>query len=134
MSEFVGKRWAFPMGVDANGRIALAGGHEGIEQAMSLVLLTYPGERPMRPDFGCRLKDFVFSSIDGEMITELTMEVRQSLLRWEPRIDVMDVVVRPDPRQHTLVHIDVEYRVKETNDHRNLVFPFYTIPDDGSDY
>ncbi|WP_434447162.1 GPW/gp25 family protein [Lentzea sp. E54] len=131
---FIGKRWAFPMGVDVNGRIALVGGEQSVEQAMALVLQTYPGERPMRPDFGCRLRDFVFSNVDGEMVTALTAEVRQSLLRWEPRVDVVDVLVRPDRYRQTLVYIDVEYVVKESNDHRNLVFPFYTIPDDGTDY
>jgi hypothetical protein len=56
------------------------------------------------------------------------------LQRWEPRVDVIKVIATPDVDSHELVFIDIQYAVKGTNDRRNLVFPYYTIPDDGSDY
>ena len=102
---------------------------------MQIILLTYPGERPMRPAFGCRLRDFVFRSADHSTAAELALEVRNALLRWEPRVDVYDVL-RATPTSSTpnRLNVEVVYVVKHTNDRRNLVFPFYTIPDDGSDY
>jgi phage baseplate assembly protein W len=133
-ADFIGAGWAFPTGVDATGGIALASGDAELVQAMRLILATYPGERPMRPDFGCRLRDFVFRGGTPDTVAELTDEVRRSLLRWEPRVDVERIDVQPDPHDPSLLYIDIRYAVKDTNDRRNLVFPFYTIPDDGSDY
>ena len=132
--DFVGAGWAFPMGVDARGGIALARRDQELEQAMRLILATYPGERPMRPDFGSRVRDYVFRSATIETAAELSDEVHKALLRWEPRIVVESVDVSVDPAERNRLYIDVNYIVKGTNDRRNLVFPFYTIPDDGSDY
>ncbi|KAA2258894.1 GPW/gp25 family protein [Solihabitans fulvus] len=132
--DFVGAGWSFPTGVNPNGGIALVRGDNELVQAMRLILSTYPGERPMRPQFGCRLRDFVFRPADEETAAELAHEVRESLLRWEPRVDVRGVRVSPDGADRTLLYIDIQYTPKDTNDRRNLVFPFYTIPEDGSDY
>jgi len=132
--DFVGAGWAFPMGVDARGGIALARRDQELEQAMRLILATYPGERPMRPDFGSRVRDYVFRSATIETAAELSDEVHKALLRWEPRVVVESVDVSIDPAERNRLYIDVNYIVKGTNDRRNLVFPFYTIPDDGSDY
>jgi phage baseplate assembly protein W len=132
--EFVGSGWAFPLRVNASGGVALVQRERELEEAMQLILMTYPGERPMRPEFGSRLRDFVFRGISDETMAEIALEVRNALLRWEPRVDVVDVVVTPDPDDRSLVYIDISYRPKNVNDRRNLVFPFYAIPDDGSDY
>jgi phage baseplate assembly protein W len=132
--DFVGSGWAFPPAVDEQGRIALVSGHRELEQAMQIILMTYPGERPMRPAFGCRLRDFVFRPADTSTAAELSFEVRNSLTRWEPRVDVHHVHVVPDPLTPNRLQVEVVYAVKQTNDIRNLVFPFYTIPDDGSEY
>jgi phage baseplate assembly protein W len=134
MSDFIGAGWAFPLGVNANGGIALVRGDTELVQAMQLILSTYPGERPMRPEFGCRLRDFVFRGGTDDTVAELSHEVRRSLLRWEPRVNVEAVNVIPDNADRGLLYIDIQYTQKDTNDRRNLVFPFYTIPDDGSDY
>ncbi len=132
--DFVGAGWAFPLGVDARGGIALARRDSELEQAMRLILSTYPGERPMRPGFGSRARDFVFRSATIETAAELSYEVQHALTRWEPRVDVDLVNVTVDAEERNKFYIDIGYRVKGTNDKRNLVFPFYTIPDDGSDY
>lgn len=132
--DFVGAGWAFPLGVDARGGILLARRENELEQAMRLILATYPGERPMRPEFGSRLRDFVFRSATVDTAAELSQEVQNALLRWEPRVDVKSVNVLVDQDDRSRLYIDISYAVKLTNDWRNLVFPFYTIPDDGSDY
>jgi phage baseplate assembly protein W len=133
-ADFVGSGWAFPLRCTASGGIALVSRERELEEAMRIILLTYPGERPMRPEFGSRVRDFVFRSVDESMAAELSHEVQNSLLRWEPRVDIVGVTTTPDPDAANIVYIDIQYAVKGTNDRRNLVFPFYTIPDDGSDY
>ncbi|MFL6142409.1 MAG: GPW/gp25 family protein [Labedaea sp.] len=132
--DFIGAGWAFPLGVGAQGGIALVRREVELEQAMRLILSTYPGERPMRPEFGSRIRDFVFRPVNIETIAELSQEVRNALLRWEPRVNIEGVYVIPDPHDEGALYIDIQYVVKDTNDRRNLVFPFYTIPEDGSDY
>jgi phage baseplate assembly protein W len=126
--EFIGRGWAFPLRTDATGGIALVSRQREIEEAIRLILGTSPGERPMRPEFGCRIHDYVFASADGATANAITAEVRRALKRWEPRIDVHDVVVSFDVRDSTVLYIDIRYAIRRTNDRRNLVFPFYVIP------
>jgi len=82
----------------------------------------------MRPEFGCGVHDLVFAAVDATFAGQAAYEVRASLLRWEPRIEVTDVTVVLDPVRTGVVLIGVEYTLRTTNDRRNLVFPFYTIP------
>ena len=131
---FVGAGWAFPPRVNGSGGIALVRHERELEEAMRVILLTYPGERPMRPEFGSRLRDFVFRETTPSMYAALAHEVRSALGRWEPRVDVKDVRVIADDSDRSVVYLDIQYQTKDTNDPRNLVFPFYTIPEDGSDY
>ncbi len=133
-ADFVGAGWAFPIRLDQNGGIALVRRERELEEAMHIILSTYPGERPMRPEFGCKLRDYVFQSIDASMMSRLGHEVESALIRWEPRVDVAEVRISRDADRQNALEIDIAYAVKRTNDRRNLVFPFYTIPDDGSEY
>jgi phage baseplate assembly protein W len=125
---FIGRGWAFPVRTDATGGIALVSKEQEIEEAIRLILGTAPGERPMRPEFGCRIHHYVFASADATTAGFLEAEVKRSLLRWEPRIEVMDVDVGFDTQRAGTVYIDITYRIRSSNDPRNLVFPFYTIP------
>jgi phage baseplate assembly protein W len=88
----------------------------------------------MRPMFGSKMRDFVFRSADTSTSAELSLEVRTAVTQWEPRVDVHAVYVTPDQFERNRLNVEVVYVVKRTNDRRNLVFPFYTIPEDGSDY
>jgi phage baseplate assembly protein W len=126
--EFIGSGWAFPLRTDLTGAIALVSHDREIEESIRLILGTAFGERPMRPDYGCEIHEYVFSSINSDMVSRISVAVRESLIRWEPRIAVKDVIVTIDPKDQTIVYIDVRYAIGDTNDPRNLVFPFYTIP------
>jgi phage baseplate assembly protein W len=127
--EFVGAGWAFfPMRTDVTGRIVLVGHTQEIEESIRLILSTAPGERPMRPDFGCAIHDFVFAPADAATAGQIAFEVRAALDRWEPRIDVLEVRVEFDTGDVGTLHIQIGYRIRGTNDPRNLVFPFYVIP------
>ena len=126
--EFIGRGWAFPLRTDTTGGIALVSREREIEEAIRLVLGTSPGERPMRPEFGCRIHEYVFASADGTTASAIAAEVRRALRRWEPRIEVEDVAVTFDTRNPSVMYIDIRYSIMRTNDRRNLVFPFYLIP------
>jgi len=126
--QFIGSGWAFPLRADASGSVALASGQREIEQAIRLVLATAPGERPMRPEFGCAIHDLVFAPVNEATAGRIRYEVRRSLDRWEPRIEVAEVNVLEDNDDDGVVLIDVKYSTRGTNSPRNLVFPFYTIP------
>ena len=129
-ADFVGQGWSWPAGVGHRGGIALVSGDTELGQAIRLILGTALGERPMRPEFGCGIHDLVFDPSDSTLAGLVAHEVRASLLRWEPRVDVEDVQVTFDPDRPGRALIDVSYAVRSTNDRRNLVVPFYSIPEE----
>jgi uncharacterized protein len=126
--EFVGNGIAFPMQTNAIGGVALVTREREIQEAIRLILGTSPGERPMRPEFGCRIADHVFAPANATTAGQLSYDVRAALDQWEPRIDVDDVTVSFDATDSGVLYIDITYRIRGTNDPRNLVFPFYVIP------
>jgi phage baseplate assembly protein W len=128
-SQFVGQGIGFPMRTSATGGVALVTREREIEEAIRLVLGTAPGERPMRPEFGSRIHEHVFGPANASTAGQLAYEVRASLERWEPRVDVDDVEISFDAVDSGVLYIDVRYRLRGTNDPRNLVFPFYVIGD-----
>jgi len=127
-AEFVGTGIAFPVRTDATGSVALVSDHVEIREAIRLILGTAFGERPMRPEFGCGIHDLVFAPSDARTAGRAAYEVRAALERWEPRIAVDDVDVSFDDASAGVMHISVTYAVRGTNDPRNLVFPFYSLP------
>lgn len=125
--QFVGAGWSFPLRIGPTGGIALVSGEREIEEAIRLVLSTAPGERPMRPEFGCAIHDLVFAPVDEQTAGRIQHEVYATLDRWEPRIKVTDVEVTAG-EDRSVLYIDVRYRTRGTNNPRSLVFPFYVIP------
>lgn len=127
-ADFVGRGIAWPLMVDSTGSIATSAGEDGIASAMRMILMTAPGERLMRPQFGCKIWNLLFEPINANTMGLMAEAVREAMSRWEPRVIVDDVRVEPDPGSIGKVVILIDYRNKTTNDHRNLVFPFYVIP------
>ena len=128
MTDLLGSGLAFPLQVDRLGGIALASGEQDIDQAIELILSTAPGERPMRPEFGCGVHDFVFDTIDAGTVARMETEIRSALDRWEPRIEVADVEFDLAGVDRGALLIHIAYRLRATNHMRNLVYPFYVIP------
>jgi phage baseplate assembly protein W len=124
----MGRGIAFPMRIDHTGSIAMVSGAEDVDRSIVMVLSTAKGERLMRPQFGCTIWDQLFDPINANTLGRMAQGVRDSLSQWEPRVDVEEVVVDADPHTDGRVLIDITYRVKTTNDRRNLVYPFYVIP------
>ena len=127
--DFIGAGWSYPLGTDATGAVALVTREREIEQAIRLILGTACGERPMRPEFGCRIHDHVFGPASSATAGQIAYDVRQALERWEPRIEVNEVEVSFDAIESGTLYIDVGYEIRGLNDPRNLVFPFYVIPE-----
>jgi phage baseplate assembly protein W len=130
MSELLGSGIAFPLGVDQRGGLALARDELDVEQAIWLVLSTAPGERPMRPEFGCGVHDHVFDRIDGETVGQVEREIRVALDRWEPRVSVESIEFDFADADRGQLTVGLTYRLRATNDVRNLVYPFYVIPEE----
>lgn len=128
--SFVGRGFSWPLSVDHTGAIKLTDGVPDLDRSIRIVLMTAPGERLMRPQFGCRIWEMLFEPVTANLLGLISQAVRDALAQWEPRIVVDDVHAEPDPQQGSLVHIGIDYRVRSTNDRRNLVYPFYVIPHD----
>jgi phage baseplate assembly protein W len=128
LSDILGSGLAFPLSVDHRGGIALARGEEDVEQAIAVILGTAPGERPMRPEFGCEIHQLVFDTVDAEMIGRVETAIRVALDRWEPRIEVTSIDFDLSETAEGRLEIDIGYRVRATSREHNLVYPFYVIP------
>jgi uncharacterized protein len=126
--DFTGRGWAFPVRVAPRGGIALAAGSEELDGALRMIIATAPGERVMRPEFGCAIWDEVFSGADANSLGAMAQAVSDAVGQWEPRVELEEVTATPDPEDPACVRIEIRYAIKATNDRRNLVFPFYTIP------
>jgi phage baseplate assembly protein W len=132
-TSFLGQGIAFPMRVDHTGSIALSTGAQDIDGSIIMVLSTAKGERLMRPQFGCTIWDQLFDPVNANTLGRMAQGVRDALSQWEPRIEVEEVEVTADPERQERVLIGITYRVKTTNDRRNLVYPFYVIPREGEE-
>lgn len=124
--EFIGQGLAFPLQVNPRGAIALASGERDIEQAIRIILGTMPGERVMRPEFGCRIHELVFAPNNAATEGLAVLYVTTALERWEPRIEVMGVDVAGDAlTQDGALLLEIHYRVRDTYNERSIVYPFY---------
>ncbi|NUN00608.1 MAG: GPW/gp25 family protein [Bryobacteraceae bacterium] len=122
---FLGAGLAFPPQADVHGNLATVAYEEDIRQAIRVILGTNPGERVMRPDFGAGLRQFVFEPAGAAIVHRVETRVREALIDFEPRIDVVELRVTVDsPLRRTLL-IHITYRVRATNTLANLVYPFY---------
>jgi len=129
-ADIIGRGWAFPPRLDHRGRLATVGSVEEIEQAIRIIITTVPGQRVMRPEFGCRLHELVFAPNDAQTAGLAERYVREALGRWEPRIDLEDVTAGPDPDFPGRLLVTCRYTIRATHNRRSLVYPFYLIPEE----
>jgi phage baseplate assembly protein W len=132
-NSLIGKGWSFPPRPDGRGGIALSGDMTEIEQAINIILGTGLGERVMRPDFGCKIHDLAFAPINAHTLGLVQRYVEDAIGWWEPRVELMAVEVETDASMRAVgkLLIHIRYRVKGTEDERSLVYPFYTIGEEG---
>jgi uncharacterized protein len=130
MKEIIGQGWTFPPKIDPQGRISLTNESNELDQSIQIILTTSPGQRVMRPTFGCRLQELVFAPNNSQTAAQARRYVEEALGMWEPRIRLLNVSVGPDPDDAARLLIIIEYEVKATHDRRSLVHPFYLIPEE----
>ncbi len=124
--DFLGKGLGFPARVDSeSGKCALSAGEDLIEESILMILGTAKGERVMRPDFGCGIRELIFAPNNTVTATLVDVYIKEALLKWEPRIEVTSIAVAPDRDEDNRLNIDISYRIKTTNTKKNLVYPFY---------
>lgn len=121
---FLGKGWQFPVALNDGGALAVAEYEESVRQSIWVILGTAKGERAMRPDFGCGIYDMVFGVNSSTAASEAAEEVRDALVSFEPRIDVLGVEVSPGGDGEVL-YVSIDYQIRATNTVFNLVYPFY---------
>lgn len=122
--DFLGVGWSSPVSLD-NGRVRVARYEDAVRQSIWMILATAKGERVMRPDFGCGIHDKVFMPNNAGTIGQIVSDVRDALIEWEPRIDVLNVDTISDRTQPNTILIGIDYQIRTTNNIFNLVYPFY---------
>src|SRR5262245_2664715 len=129
MAKFLGIGWRFHGGLDdqrqAEKHFSLAEYEDSVKQSIRIILSTAKGERVMRPDFGCGIHELVFAPNDAATRGMAEHYVREALLLWEPRIDVLQVRATASGEHEEEIQISVDYRVQTTDSRFNLVYPFY---------
>jgi phage baseplate assembly protein W len=124
--DFLGRGWAMPVDLDPRtGLVATSEYEENIRQSIRIVLETAPGERVMRPNFGCGIHDLVFAAVDTTTMQRIRSVVEEALRRYEARVEVLGVTIDEEATSEGVLLVEVEYRVRKTNQIGNLVFPFY---------
>ena len=124
VNEALGSGLAFPIQVNEHGGLAVTRGEDKVKQSIMAILSTAKGERVMRPEFGCGIHQYAFTTLDRTSLTLIQSSVREALVLWEPRITVDKVSVEPEP-DRGLVRVTIDYTVRSTNATANLVYPFY---------
>ncbi|MDO4540715.1 MAG: GPW/gp25 family protein [Syntrophomonadaceae bacterium] len=123
---FLGEGWSFPVSVDeATGRIRTSEYEEDIKEAIHLIIMTRPGERMMRPNFGCGIQGFVFEGTDYTSRKQMENKVYDALIKWEPRIENVTVNIEADDSRTGAMSVEVSYVVRATNNPFNLVYPYF---------
>lgn len=122
---FLGNGLSFPLRTDARGQIVLVTGSEDIDQSILIILRTRPGERVMRPTFGCRANELLFEPRSAGTVSLLQNYILEALRMWEPRIEVINVNVSDEGGDVGVLLTEIEYQIKATHDTRSIVYPFY---------
>ncbi len=126
--EFIGQGLNWPLQLNAQGSIALTQGENEIDQSIRIILETSPGERVMRPEFGCRVWELMFAPRNAVTEAQLIDFVESALRMWEPRIDVSAVnILRNTGYDDNAIVAEIRYTVKNTHDERSIVYPFYIV-------
>lgn len=126
--SFLGTGWAFPVSFDLPSfTVNTASEVEDIEQSLTILLNTRPGERVMRPDYGCGLQDLQFESLSDSLIAYVNDLIANAILFYEPRVLLRGINIDTDPSaiQEGRVLIELDLVVRSTNSRYNYVYDFY---------
>lgn len=105
-----------------SGGLTMVEGGEAIRQSIMLLLTTAPGERVMRPEYGCPIHRLIFSPNDATTAGLAIHYVRQAINRWEPRVEIVRLDAGADPQEPGRLVVTLEYRVRATGEQNVLAF------------
>lgn len=125
MASFLGKGWRFPVDVNRNGTVAMSADEELIRESIIIIMGTAPGERVMRPNFGCEIHDLLFAPNNYTTAGLAAHYVVSALQKWEPRITGVEADAEPSPDHPNQLLLHIKYTVRATNNRHNFVYPFY---------
>ncbi len=111
------------LSLEAEGRISMVAGAESVRQALLLLISTTPGERVMRPEYGCDLHQLVFAPNDLTTHGLAIFAVRQAVDRWEPRVEIVGLDTELDPERPDRLVILLDYRVRTGEEAGRLAVP-----------
>jgi uncharacterized protein len=123
--SFLGKGLRFPVAVNLGGGISSSSLEENVRQSIFVILGTAPGERVMRPDFGCRIHDLMFAPNNPLTAARAQIYCEEAILKYEPRVSKLKCWSEPHPDEPNRLDVRIEYMIANANTPRNLVFPFY---------
>ena len=124
--DFLGIGWSYPVATDPlRGDIALSRYERDIKEAIRIILETVPGERAMRPRFGCGIHEQVYEEINATTLSAIEASVRDALITYEPRIELIAIDVDPSDALNGVLLVAINYRIRRTNQEDNLVYPFF---------
>lgn len=124
--KFLGTGVKFPPQIDpVTGRFQMVSYEEDIKEAIYVILMTSKGERVMQPDFGCNLGEYVFELSNPTYMSLLKKEMIEALVKWEPRIDEIEIDINTTEIYNGKLQLNISYIVRATNNEDNLVFPYY---------
>lgn len=123
--NFLGRGFNFPFKLNRNGGTAMSAFEENVEQAIQIIIGTAPGERQMRPDFGCKIHDLMFAPANVTTCTMASLHVKHSLVQNEPRIKGVEVRADLDESEPNRLNLHINYTVRASNNYFNMVYPFY---------
>jgi len=123
--DHLGKGWRFPVSVNLTGGVSSSAYEENVRQSIFIILGTAPGERVMRPDFGCRIHDLMFAPNNDVTSVRAAYYCEEAIYKYEPRIEEVEVQAKPNSVEPNRLDLIITYVIAGTNNKRNLVYPFY---------
>jgi hypothetical protein len=128
--KIVGRGLSFPVRLSDRDRLSMVEGDADIREAIRIIIMTVPGERVMRPDYGCYIHDLIFHPANYQTATLAEQYVREALEKWEPRITLEEINVTPGGAEYGELLIEIHYQLKNQSSPQSMVYPFYLVPDE----
>lgn len=126
--SFLGTGWSFPPTFKQQlATVETVSSEDDIFQSLQILLTTQLSERVMRSDFGCDLSALLYENITITLLTKIKGIIQNAILKYEPRVDLLDVDFQSGETEinNGIIKIEIVYKIRATNSRQNYVFPYY---------
>ncbi|MBL5829209.1 GPW/gp25 family protein [Serratia fonticola] len=114
LTATLGQCWAFPPRFEPDG-VSLTAGVEAVMQSLRVLFMNEPGERIMRESYGGGMHDFIFENITDELLANIHNRIEESILRYEPRALLKDVIIQPDTQDASRLRVQITVSLSGTD-------------------